>query len=83
MTTVSELRPGDMLDLQNLKLPGMFGLSAECELAEVEEVDKHGTIYTDLVNLEAVSTIELEPSPGGGLRFVLTDNLPRPRAWTW
>jgi len=83
LKTVSDLRPGDMLDLQNLNLPGDYGLTAECELAEVEETDSRGAVYTNLVNLEAVPTAELEPSPGGGWRFVLSDDRPRPVSWTW
>lgn len=83
LKTVSDLQPGDMLDLQNLNLPGAFGLSAECEMAEVEGVNRRGAVYTDLVNLESVPTAELEPSPGGGWRFVLSDGRPRPVSWTW
>lgn len=64
---VTDLMHGDMLDLANLGLSGATGISAECELAQIEELSAtESVVYTDLVNLNAPTRLPASSLPALG-----------------
>lgn len=76
----SDLQTEDLLDLENLGLPGATGVTAECECAVVELYEDR-QVFTDLVNLRVPSgNVALEPSPNGGWRFCDPQDV---QSWTW
>jgi len=81
---VSDLNPGDMLDLENLNLPGSAGVVAETEHATVEDIETRGggfTIYNDMRNL--VVTFDAELTKERDMVYRFNNPADVSRTWTW